>query len=108
MERNVDLPQPDGPETETYSPRLISTVTSDKARVSSSASSLLKTLVMPVSRMIGSPEASALSGAASCRVRRHHAILAIIRVAKHCRSEDVTNARVSIRYGDRALVVQSP
>ena len=29
--RNVDLPQPDGPETETYSPRPMSTVTSLRA-----------------------------------------------------------------------------
>ncbi len=53
MERNVDLPQPEGPETDTYSPRPMSADTSHSARVSSSASSPLKTLVMCSSRMSG-------------------------------------------------------
>ena len=52
IDRNVDLPQPDGPDTATYSPRAMSTVTSSRARVSSSASPL-NTRLTCSSRMTG-------------------------------------------------------
>src|SRR5205814_6455903 len=52
IDSSVDLPQPDGPETEMYSPRSMSRVTSSSARVSSSASPL-NTLLTPSSRISG-------------------------------------------------------
>src|SRR5262245_57186434 len=52
IDRNVDLPQPDGPDTDTYSPRSISTVTFRSATAGSSASPS-KVLVTPSRRMSG-------------------------------------------------------
>ena len=76
MARNVDLPHPDGPETVTYSPRPMSTVTSDSARVSSSPSPL-NVLVTPSSRISGKSELIAVStlDVVSVLLRRHHDIV---------------------------------
>src|SRR5215510_14652696 len=52
IDRNVDLPQPDGPDTDTYSPRSMSTVTFRSATAGSSASPS-NTLVMPSRRIKG-------------------------------------------------------
>src|SRR3954451_1510565 len=65
MERNVDFPQPDGPEITTYSPRSISSVTLSRARVSSSASPL-KVFVMPSKRMSGRFGSAAVSAGLLC------------------------------------------
>src|SRR5579875_4030265 len=54
MASSVDLPQPDGPEMETYSPRCISMWMPDRAWVSTS--SVTKTLVTP-SRWINGSDA---------------------------------------------------
>src|ERR1700688_398138 len=51
IESRVDLPHPDGPPIETYSPRSISTLTFDSACVSTS--SVAKTLVRSWSLMTG-------------------------------------------------------
>jgi hypothetical protein len=49
MESSVDLPHPDGPAMETYSPRWTSRLTPDKARVSTP--SVRNTFVNPSSLM---------------------------------------------------------
>src|SRR6478735_9503662 len=60
MDRNVDFPQPDGPDTDTYWPRSMSTVTSRKATAGSSASPS-KVRVTPSSRISGRSAAGAVS-----------------------------------------------
>ena len=75
IERNVDLPHPDGPETETYSPRAMSTVTSSSARVSSSASPFEDSLTCS-SRMTGMSGPGGWTGCAGCcSPLRHHDIV---------------------------------
>src|SRR4029453_3770890 len=71
--RNVDFPQPEGPETETYSPRPMSTVTSRRAHVSSSASPL-NTLLTPCRRMRGRLPSPACFWVSRVSVRRRHHI----------------------------------
>jgi hypothetical protein len=83
IDRNVDFPQPDGPETDTYSPRLISSVTSDSARVSSSAASPLKTFVIPWRRTSGRL-GSAGDSELGCSRRRHHAIAGLYEPVELC------------------------
>src|SRR3954471_20129481 len=78
IDRNVDLPQPDGPETETYSPRSMSIVTPSSARVSPSSAPApaLNTLLTPSKRMSGRVAGStAGSSTRSVFSRFHQAIV---------------------------------
>src|SRR5712672_1526305 len=80
MESSVDLPQPDGPPMETYSPRAISTSTCASACVSTS--SVAKTLVIPCNLMTGGMdvmlrfllEADAIERIPRGHIRQHHLI----------------------------------
>src|SRR6267143_6486112 len=74
MARNVDLPHPDGPDTDRYSPRSMSSVTSLSAQVSSSASPL-KTLLIPSSRISGMSVPAFESSAGAVDVLFHQAII---------------------------------
>src|SRR6185503_19012432 len=91
MERNVDFPQPEGPETDTYSPRPMSTDTSHSARVSSSVSSPLNTLVRCSSRMSGMP-APGSPPAALPLFRVHQAMPLSVARSFVARDDDVTNS----------------
>src|SRR5215831_6881442 len=73
MERNVDLPQPDGPDTDRYSPRSMSSVRSFSAQVSS-FESVLKILVIPSRRTSGICE-SPLDSPAAVDFLRHHTMV---------------------------------
>src|SRR6187399_161413 len=70
IDRNVDLPHPDGPETETYSPRAISRDTESSARVSSPS---LRNTLLTLSRRIKGPVRSSLGSLVSAvRPRLRH------------------------------------
>src|SRR5262245_12107567 len=96
MESRVDLPHPDGPETETYSPTLMSTDTPSSARVSSP--SARKTLLTLSSRISGS-EGSDVSAVrlAGSRLRHQAMALPFVRLL-----------RVETLAGSRWLTADSP
>jgi len=70
MDSSVDLPHPEGPETDRYSPRVMSSETSSSARVSSSASPS-KTRLTRSSRMSGRFGSSGSGSAVRVPRQRH-------------------------------------